>query len=236
MANRMNRRISEGHEAGLTFKISLATYKKGDVYSFAIVLQEITTRERPFECGTTKRLNLTPTTIIENLKRKMDPPFRPQLSISDCPLDLLQILQICWEEEPENRPLFPALKQKLKTVTGWLSNKNLMDNLLSRMEKYANNLEKLVEEKTSALMEEKKKSDELLYQLLPRYIANQLISGNRVIPEAFDCVTILFSDIVGFTALSAKSMPMEVVDLLNDLYSCFDAILAEYDVYKIFQA
>lgn len=45
---------------------------------------------------------------------------------------------------------------------------NIMDNLLSRMEQYANNLESLVEQRTAAFMEEKKKSEELLYQVLPK--------------------------------------------------------------------
>ena len=49
---------------------------------------------------------------------------------------------------------------------------NLLDNLLRRMERYANNLERLVEEKTAELMEEKKKSEELLYQILPRYLGH----------------------------------------------------------------
>lgn len=49
-----------------------------------------------------------------------------------------------------------------------MSSKNFFDNLLQRMEQYANNLESIVEEKTQSLIEEKKRTDELLYQLLPR--------------------------------------------------------------------
>lgn len=45
---------------------------------------------------------------------------------------------------------------------------NILDNLLSRMEQYANNLEALVEERTADYLEEKRKCEELLYQLLPK--------------------------------------------------------------------
>jgi len=45
---------------------------------------------------------------------------------------------------------------------------NLMDDLVLRMEQYANNLEALVEEKTDQLSQEKRRSEELLFQVLPR--------------------------------------------------------------------
>ncbi|RZC38689.1 Guanylate cyc and/or HNOBA domain containing protein [Asbolus verrucosus] len=108
-----------------------------------------------------------------------------------------------------------------------------MDDLLRRMEQYANNLEALVGEKTEQLSQEKRRSEELLYQVLPRPVAQQLMAGELVQPEQFECVTVYFSDIVGFTALCAKSSPMEVVDFLNDLYSTFDRIIGSYDVYKV---
>nr|CAD7450259.1 unnamed protein product [Timema bartmani] len=118
------------------------------------------------------------------------------------------------------------------TVVGYRK-PNIFDNMMAMMEKYANNLEVLVDERTDQLVEEKKKTEALLYEMLPRCVAEQLKRGNKVEAESFDCVTIYFSDIVGFTAMSAESTPLQVVDFLNDLYTCFDSIIENYDVYKV---
>nr|XP_023012209.1 atrial natriuretic peptide receptor 1-like [Leptinotarsa decemlineata] len=137
-----------------------------------------------------------------------------------------------WNDNPEDRPSFDTIRLNLRNIMkGYCE--NLIDDLLRRMEQYANNLEVLVSEKTEELSQEKRRSEELLYQVLPRPVAQQLMLGELVQPEQFECVTIYFSDIVGFTALCAKSTPMQVVDFLNDLYSTFDRIIGFYDVYKV---
>jgi len=66
-----------------------------------------------------------------------------------------------------------------------------------------------------------------------RSVAESLKSGKAVEAVWYNCVTIYFSDIVGFTTISALSGPMEVVDLLNDLYTMFDSILEDFDCYKV---
>lgn len=53
---------------------------------------------------------------------------------------------------------------------------NIFDNMIAIMEKYASNLEVLVEERTDLLIEEKKKTEELLQQMLPKYYAFSFVS------------------------------------------------------------
>ncbi|XP_029592869.1 atrial natriuretic peptide receptor 1 isoform X2 [Salmo trutta] len=203
--------------------------QKGDVYSFGIILQEVALRHGAFYL---EGEPLSPKEIMDRVALGEWPCLRPAVNPQIHSQELGQLMQRCWAEEPTERPEFNHIKLLLRKQNRECST-NILDNLLSRMEQYANNLEELVEERTQAYHEEKRKAEALLYQILPHSVAEQLKRGETVQAEAFDSVTIYFSDIVGFTAISAESTPMQVVTLLNDLYTCFDAIIDNFDVYKV---
>ncbi|CAH0555549.1 unnamed protein product [Brassicogethes aeneus] len=204
--------------------------QKGDVYSFGIILYELHSRHGPFG-----DLDLSAAEILNRVINCNNPlaPFRPPLGSLETSFDFVRdCLKECWTENPEERPDFKSIRTKLRPLRKGMK-PNIFDNMIAMMEKYANNLEVLVDERTDQLQEEKKKTEALLYEMLPRPVAEQLKRGNKVEAESFDCVTIYFSDIVGFTAMSAESTPLQVVDFLNDLYTCFDSIIEHYDVYKV---
>ncbi|XP_068157470.1 atrial natriuretic peptide receptor 1 isoform X1 [Drosophila tropicalis] len=211
--------------------------QKGDVYAFGVICHEIITRQGPFYLGKCA-YEKSPQEIVELVKgyhpQRQVKPFRPELEPNgDTKADINGIIRRCWSEDPAERPDFNILKSMIRKFNKDNETGNIVDNLLKRMELYANNLEELVEERTQDYHEEKKKCEKLLYQLLPQSVAAQLISGKPVVAETFDQVTIYFSDIVGFTAISAESTPMQVVQFLNDLYTCFDSIVENFDVYKV---
>ncbi|CAG2192758.1 ANPRA [Mytilus edulis] len=209
--------------------------QKGDIYSFGIILYEIIFRTEPYNTDL-----ISPQDVIQKILASSNPPFRPDLDgYEDQNFDkipemqkLKPLMENCWNENPIYRPTAVAIKQRVSQLQGGRKT-NIVDNMIKILEKYANNLEEIVEVRTEALIEEKKKTDRLLYQMLPSPVAEQLKMGMNVQPEIFDSVTICFSDIVGFTKLSSLSTPIQVVDLLNELYSGFDSTISHYDVYKV---
>ncbi|XP_066555667.1 retinal guanylyl cyclase 2 [Amia ocellicauda] len=199
---------------------------KGDVYSFAIILQEVVVRGPPY-C----MLGLTPEEIIRKVK-KPPPMCRPTVAPDQAPLECIQLMKQCWSEQPDRRPPFEEIFDQFKTINKGKKT-NIIDSMLRMLEQYSSNLEDLIRERTEELEVEKQRTEKLLSEMLPPSVAEALKTGATVEPEYFDQVTIYFSDIVGFTTISALSEPIEVVDLLNDLYTLFDAVLCNHDVYKV---
>ena len=94
-------------------------------------------------------------------------------------------------------------------------------------------LEKIVQERTAEVIQEKAKSDNLLRAILPNEIADELKDGIHSIGRDYDNVTILFSDIVEFTKTSSGHTASEIVDALNELFTKFDERAVKIGIEKI---
>lgn len=80
---------------------------------------------------------------------------------------------------------------------------------------------------------EQEKSENLLLNILPKEIADILKNENRTIADHYDGVSILFADVVNFTPMSALMTPVELVELLNGVFSYFDTLVGKYGLEKI---
>jgi class 3 adenylate cyclase len=96
-----------------------------------------------------------------------------------------------------------------------------------------NAMTKSIREKTELIEQKNRENERLLLNILPVEIANRLKSGEQEIADSFAEVTVLFGDLVGFTAMSSKMSADEVVDMLNGLFSLFDQAARELGIEKI---
>ncbi|CAH1785621.1 unnamed protein product [Owenia fusiformis] len=92
-----------------------------------------------------------------------------------------------------------------------------------------------LEESMRKLDIEMRRTDSLLYQMIPKTVADRLRKGEDAMDtcEAFEQVTILFSDVVGFTSICSQITPMGVVSMLNAMYTKFDKLTEKHQVYKV---
>lgn len=80
---------------------------------------------------------------------------------------------------------------------------------------------------------ERKKSDRLLLNILPKKVANELKATGKTLPERFESCTVYFSDIANFTSTSEHLDPVFLISELNDIFTMFDAIMEQYGCERI---
>ncbi len=94
-------------------------------------------------------------------------------------------------------------------------------------------LEQKVEERTTDLKAEKKKSDDLLLNILPSEIAEELKNKGETAARHFDMVSVLFTDFVNFTGISSSLSPTELVKEIDICFKAFDGIIEKNGLEKI---
>lgn len=113
---------------------------------------------------------------------------------------------------------------------------NAFNEMVASVEKHVSDLNAVQEElhsKAENLKEEKHRSEKLLLNILPAQIAERLKGGDTDIADSFPEVSVLFSDIVGFTEMSARIGARQVVDTLNEVFGVLDKLALKHNVEKI---
>ncbi len=98
---------------------------------------------------------------------------------------------------------------------------------------FSHSISEHYEQAEQLLALEKQYSDTLLHNILPKSIVKRLKKDPIIIADRFEATTILFADIVGFTKLSEKTPPADLVNLLNQMFSIFDELTERYGLEKI---
>jgi class 3 adenylate cyclase len=83
------------------------------------------------------------------------------------------------------------------------------------------------------ILEERDRSEQLLLTILPQEIAERLKASPNVIADEFQQVSVLFSDLVGFTSLAASMSAEELVVILNEIFTAFDELTEQHGLEKI---
>ena len=177
-----------------------------DIYSFGIILYEVFSRKDPYE-GENHMETLR--NIADKNVNKRPPVPR------NCPSASAKLMQKCWQGEVADRPNADEIDVALKSMD------------MGNVDPLALNLRHM---RNSARTE---RTEDLLFQLFPRHIAEALRDGCKIEPESFDCVTVYFSDIVGYTNISSTLSPQKVSDLLDRLYTKFDNLCGIHNVFKV---
>jgi class 3 adenylate cyclase len=98
---------------------------------------------------------------------------------------------------------------------------------------YKHKIESLLKQKTIELEVEKKKTDNLLLNILPAGIVKELKLNGSVKPRLFDAITIMFANFHNFISLIQKYEPVKVVEQLNEIYHHFDMIVEYSGIEKM---
>uniref|UniRef100_A0A914QNF1 Guanylate cyclase n=1 Tax=Panagrolaimus davidi TaxID=227884 RepID=A0A914QNF1_9BILA len=222
--------------------ITVEEGQASDIFSFGIVLYEILFKKKAHEFPESTVIRPVYDEGMEGLEdieigilNEAALPLLPTYPTipegTEVHPDLISLMHKCFHGVWQNRP-DANMVRKITDATLKMPG-SLVDQMIKNMEQYNNNLENLVKQRTGQLEEAQKKSEEILTELLPKTVADELKLGRTVPPKNYKMATVMYSDIVGFTSLCSESQPMEVVTLLSGLFQAFDSIIGQHQAYKV---
>ncbi|OWF56288.1 Atrial natriuretic peptide receptor 2 [Mizuhopecten yessoensis] len=196
--------------------------KESDVYSFAIILQEIFTREEPYAEHAD---SLTPTEVIRAITLNT---LRPEHS-EETPVNIRQLMEICWNDHAISRPSFEQVLKLLKRANPL--KRTVVDSMMSSMEEYIAHLEERIEEKNAELKVSNNKLETTLSGLMPEFIAKVISKGKSVRPMMFPAIAVVILDISHSSVNFENLNPRDVIAFINELCFEIDLLARKYSVY-----
>jgi guanylate cyclase len=175
-----------------------------DIYSVAMIIYEIYARAGPFEGEDPRKI--LPKVCHPRLNKRPPVP-------ETCPPKMVELMKKCWNVNAFFRPSAKDLDFAL-------------------VEMSSQDTDPLETAKDKALKKLKPKATSL-YDVFPKHVADALNAGKKVEAESHEMVTIVFSDIVGFTAISQQLSGMKVSTMLDRLYHAFDELSRKHHIFKV---
>eukprot|EP00045_Choanoeca_perplexa_P017593 m.257419 g.257419 ORF g.257419 m.257419 type:complete len:871 (-) comp17583_c1_seq15:2736-5348(-) len=164
--------------------------KATDVYAFGIVMSEVFTRVAPYD-----DVDTTLATVLAKVgDTSLRPLFRPQVDRFGIPETLYELMERCWQPDAASRPSF----EYMVPIFEELDMASVSKSLFKRSK-------------------DRKLQKRLLNDCFPPHIAEALKNGEKIKPAKREMTTLFFSDIVGFTNISATLSPELVSDMLDRL-------------------
>ncbi|XP_064649403.1 atrial natriuretic peptide receptor 1-like [Lineus longissimus] len=196
-----------------------------DIYSFAIILQEIFSREDPYAEHADV---MNPDDV---LKAVVNNCLRPEHT-DESPVRIRQIMEIAWADDSSTRPSFEQIAKMLKHANP--TKKNMLDSMMEAMEEYTIQLEEKVEERTSELTSAKANMEQLLFANVPNFVAQKLVNNESVPPQEHKSVALLVVELNNLAAACQENKPDKNMQLLSELHRDIDVIVGKRrDIYKV---
>ncbi|XP_055353592.1 atrial natriuretic peptide receptor 2-like [Paramacrobiotus metropolitanus] len=209
---------------------STSAKQTADIYAFSIILSEFCLLSDPY------KISSDCNKYAEKVKEGKGPLKRPNLekiSFDEVKAGgMRNLAQLCWKEDPADRPTMADVDKLFRRIRG-KAGCTMVDDLLKRLQCYADELEQMIAERTVELLTEKGKIQKLLFEILPKSVALSLIAGQLVQPEQFESVTILFNAIEDFANIASKCSPIHLTAIMHSLYLTIDNEISMFDVYKV---
>uniref|UniRef100_A0A0N5C6R2 guanylate cyclase n=1 Tax=Strongyloides papillosus TaxID=174720 RepID=A0A0N5C6R2_STREA len=209
--------------------------QKQDIYSFGIILYEMLFKKRVVEIDDSYNIqkNEDEDCGFFNVQAESLIPLYPTIpeNHNDVHPDLISLMHKCYNGNASLRP-DSNMARKITDATLKMPG-SLVDQMIKNLEQYTNNLENLIEERTGQLEKEQQRAEQILLELIPKSVADDIKLGRKIEAKTYKYCTVMNSDIVGFTSLCSGILPMEVVNLLAGLAKNFDRIITENKCFKI---